>query len=119
MHFSTITGALTLALSATPLASSFVIHTFSDEWCQDYLEEVNVWDNSCATWPKAFSSYAPIVYGGEHQKAYMWAADNCGDLATTLYQVWADGGAGSDFHVGNCWNFGDGHQVSAIASYSD
>ena len=117
MHsLSTITTALALLSGA----SSFVIHTFSDTNCQNFIEEVNVWDNTCATWPQAFSSFVPTVYGGAHQMAYFFTPDNCGDLITCLGGAgnWADGGD-SGFQVNQCHSWGEGHQASAAASYAD
>ncbi|KAF1849567.1 uncharacterized protein K460DRAFT_40 [Cucurbitaria berberidis CBS 394.84] len=116
MHFSTAVTALATVLTLVTQGSSYVIDVYDSDNCSGGSREVNVWDNTCATWMGGFKSYKPKVYGGPHQKAYFFVPGNCGDLTTSFGGHWADGGDG-DFQAGRCMNFGSNRVVNAASSY--
>jgi len=116
MHFSLSSTLSTLAIVASLMvpSSGYVIDVYNSKDCTGDARNVNVWDNTCATWMGGFQSYIPRVYGGTHQYAYFFAPNNCGSLPGAIGGNWADGGG---FKVGTCYSFGD-HVANAAASYS-
>jgi hypothetical protein len=54
-------------LAMTTLARAAIIEMYHDEGCWGYLGEVNVWDNTCASWMetewKSFRVTAPGSWG--------------------------------------------------------
>ncbi|KAF2107085.1 hypothetical protein BDV96DRAFT_654173 [Lophiotrema nucula] len=117
MHLSLSSTLTTLAIASLATTSSaFVMDVYDSNDCSGDARNVNVWDNTCATWMGGFKSYIPRVYGGTHQYAYFFAPSNCGSLPGSIGGDWADGGG---FKVGQCYYFGDGNTVAnAAASYS-
>ncbi|KAK7040525.1 hypothetical protein R3P38DRAFT_3180312 [Favolaschia claudopus] len=102
MHFS-IPSAFA-ALSVTPGCANSV------------QSGVNIYDNTCATWPNAFKSFKITTFGGSHQKGYFFAPDNCGSLPGALRSGYVDSTT-HDFVLGNCYNFNDA-AANAVASYA-
>ncbi|KAE8137944.1 hypothetical protein BDV38DRAFT_245926 [Aspergillus pseudotamarii] len=115
MRFS-IASAVTVLAGLTTSASAFVMTTYSDMHCKDTVQDVNVWDSTCATWPKGFKSFKITTWGGTHQRAYFFAPGNCGDLFTAIGKGYVDSTT-KDFELGGCYNF-DNTAINAIASYS-
>ncbi|KAL4811079.1 hypothetical protein BDV18DRAFT_155692 [Aspergillus unguis] len=114
MHFTTAI-AIMAGLSAT--GSAFVIDTFSDTDCKDSVQtSVNIWDNSCATWPKGFKSFKIKTWGGSHQMGYFFPAGDCGNLLGTVTQGYVDSST-HEFKMGDCYD-ADDSDMNAIASYS-
>ncbi|KAK1235601.1 hypothetical protein PQX77_001166 [Marasmius sp. AFHP31] len=102
--------------SLTASSSAFVIDTFSGTNCDGPVQSgVNIWDNTCATWPEGFRSFRPKVWGGSHQMAYFFAPDNCGSLPGAIKKGYVDSTT-FDFALEGCYNF-DGASANAIASY--
>lgn len=101
-------------LSAT--SSAFVMDTYSGENCGGTSQSVNVWDNTCATWPDAFKSFKINTWGGSHQKAWFFAPDNCGSLPGSIKSGYVDSTT-NDFKFGDCYGF-SGSVANAVASYS-
>lgn len=57
MRFS-LTTALALVAALAGSSSAFVIDTYSDLNCGSVVQTgVNIWDNTCATWPDSFKSF--------------------------------------------------------------
>lgn len=109
------TIASTLAVMAT--TSAFVIDTYSGTNCGTLVEsDVNIWDNTCATWPKGFGSFKIRVWGGSHQYAYFFAPDNCGSLPGAIGQGYVDSTT-KDFDLNKCYSF-NGGSANAVASYA-
>lgn len=117
MQFSTTLTTLATALALASHAAAFDFDAYASSDCSGTSQEVNVWDNSCATWMNGFSSFIPRAYGAEHQKGYIFAPNNCGDLATALWSNYVDGGV-SGYQVGQCVSLGNGHVATAASSYS-
>jgi hypothetical protein len=116
MHLS-ITSTIAIMASLTASGSAFVIDTFSGTNCDNSVQkDVNIWDNTCATWPEGFKSFKITTWGGGRQKAYFFAPDGCGDLTSTIGQGYVDSTT-HDFAIGWCYNFNDA-SANAIASYS-
>ncbi|CAG8949770.1 hypothetical protein HYFRA_00004093 [Hymenoscyphus fraxineus] len=116
MRFS-ITSSFAIMAGLTVTGSAFVMDTFSDTNCGNGVQQgVNVWDNTCATWPDAFKSYRITTWGGSHQKAYFFAPDNCGSLPGSIRQGWVDSST-PDYQIGNCYNFNDA-VANAVSSYA-
>jgi hypothetical protein len=112
MHF--ISTAVVLSAIAT-LGSSFVMETYSDDNCVNPVQNVNVWDHTCAEWPDAFRSMRIVTWGGRAQKGYFFAANNCGDLPGTIREMWVDWTSGNQLN--HCYNF-NGATANAVASYA-
>ena len=70
-----------------PTASAFVVRAFSEPHCQDGFVEVNVWDNTDATWVRTYRSVVPVAYGGAHQMAYFCTGDNIKQDCWTYWVV--------------------------------
>ncbi|CAO2649199.1 Nn.00g101480.m01.CDS01 [Neocucurbitaria sp. VM-36] len=116
MRFS-ITSAVAIMVGLTASGSAFVIDTFGGTNCDGVVETgVNIWDNTCATWPNGFRSFKITVWGGNHQMAYFFAPDNCGSLPGAIKKGYVDSTT-YDFKLGDCYNFG-GAAANAIASYA-
>ncbi|KAF2727623.1 hypothetical protein EJ04DRAFT_133164 [Polyplosphaeria fusca] len=115
MRFSLVSATAILPIMAT-FSSAFVMETFHDEGCRDHSETVNVWDNSCATWPNAFSSFRITTLGGYDQRAYFFAPDNCGSLPTALISGYVDGRDTSPLGLNQCYYF-NGAVANAVSSY--
>ncbi|KAB8272515.1 hypothetical protein BDV30DRAFT_239401 [Aspergillus minisclerotigenes] len=112
MRFS-ITSAVAI-MAAT--GSAFVLDTYSDTNCGDKVQSgVNVWDNTCATWPKGFKSFKITTWGGNQQIAYFFAPDNCGSLPGSIKNGYVDSTT-KDFKLGQCVSF-SGASANAISSY--
>ncbi|KAE8374168.1 hypothetical protein BDV26DRAFT_284490 [Aspergillus bertholletiae] len=95
--------------------SAFVIDTFSDTNCGDSVQTgVNIWDNTCATWPNGFRSFKITVWGGNRQYGYFFAPDNCGSLPGAIDRGYVDSTT-HDFTLGKCYSF-NGASANAIAS---
>ncbi|KAH6868503.1 hypothetical protein BKA58DRAFT_196056 [Alternaria rosae] len=116
MRFSaTSTIAIMAGLAAS--GTAFVIDTFSGRDCGGNVQQnVNIWDNTCATWPEGFGSFKITTWGGSHQYAYFFAPDNCGYLPGAIGVGYVDSST-NDFVQGRCYNF-NGASANAIASYS-
>lgn len=78
MYFSTTsTFAIIVACLATS-GSTFKIETFTDTQCTIKGESpVDIWDDSCAKWPKSFQSYKVLNYGSENQVGYFYSGKKC------------------------------------------
>ncbi|KAH7112109.1 hypothetical protein B0J11DRAFT_542671 [Dendryphion nanum] len=113
MHIPSTLTTLTTIFSLT---SAFVIDIYDSENCSGNSREVNVWDNTCATWQGGFRSYKPKVYGGSHQWVWFFIPGNCGDLTSAWGRGYVDGGD-AGFKIGECRSFGSGRVMNAIASY--
>ncbi|KAI4948588.1 hypothetical protein J4E91_006014 [Alternaria rosae] len=86
-----------LAASGT----AFVIDTFSGRDCGGNVQQnVNIWDNTCATWPEGFGSFKITTWGGSHQYAYFFAPDNCGYLPGAIGVGYVDSST-NDFVQGS------------------
>ncbi|KAF2829278.1 hypothetical protein CC86DRAFT_403924 [Ophiobolus disseminans] len=73
----TLTSAVAIMAGFAASGSAFVINTYSDLNCGSGVQnDVNTWDNTCATWPDGFKSFKITTWGGSHQKAYFFAPDN-------------------------------------------
>ncbi|KAF2025390.1 hypothetical protein EK21DRAFT_116867 [Setomelanomma holmii] len=112
MHFS----LATVLFFSTTLTSAFVMDTFSGTKCDGTTQNVNVWDNTCATWPDGFKSFRITTWGGNHQKAYWFAPDNCGSLPGAIATGYVDNTT-NDFKLGECYWF-SGSVANAVASYA-
>jgi hypothetical protein len=97
MLFSKVAAALYLAGAGY----AFRITTFSNEGCSGNTQDVNVFDNTCATWPTAFSSFQVTAYGGKNQRAAFYGGDACIAAGTDWTDWWADGGSDT-FLKGRC-----------------
>jgi hypothetical protein len=116
MRFS-VTSAVAIIAGLTVGGSAFVIDTFSGNDCGgSRLQEVNIWDNTCASWPTGFGSFKITTWGGSHQKAYFFAPDGCGSLPGNIKSGYVDSST-NDFAMGRCYGF-NGASANAIASYS-
>jgi hypothetical protein len=117
MHISLTTFVATMA-ALTISGSAFVIDTYSGTGCDGNVVQtgVNIWDNTCATWPEGFRSYRIKVWGGSHQYAYFFAPDNCGSLPGAIDQGYVDSTT-YDFKLDECQSLG-GAVANAIASYA-
>ena len=116
MRFS-ITSTVAIMAGLTATGSAFVIDTFSDTNCGSAVQTgVNIWDNTCATWPEGFGSFKIRVWGGIHQRGYFFAPDNCGSLPGAIGQGYVDSTT-FDYALGGCNNFG-GAVANAAASYA-
>jgi hypothetical protein len=88
-----------------------------DENCGSSVQTgVNIYDNTCATWPDAFKSFKITTWGGQHQYGYWFAPDNCGSLPGAIDQGYVDNTT-NDFNMNTCYNLG-GASANAIASYA-
>lgn len=117
MQFSTTLTTLATALAFASQGSAFDFDAYSSTDCTGTPQEVNVWDNTCATWFNGFSSFIPKAYGGSHQEGYLFVPNNCGDLVTAQWWRYVDGGD-DGYQVGKCVSMGEGHVITAAASYS-
>jgi hypothetical protein len=116
MRFA-FTSTLIIMAGLTASGSGFVINTFSGTNCGNTVQtDVNIWDNTCATWPNGFKSFKITTWGGSRQKAYFFAPDGCGDLTSTIGQGYVDSTT-RDFTIGRCYHFNDA-SANAVASYS-
>jgi hypothetical protein len=116
MRFS-ITSAVAVMAGLTASGSAFVIDTYSGTNCGNVVQTgVNIWDNTCATWPEGFGSFRIRVWGGNHQHGYFFAPDNCGSLPGAIASGYVDSTT-YDFVLGNCYHF-NGAVANAIASYA-
>ncbi|KAF2688320.1 hypothetical protein K458DRAFT_384504 [Lentithecium fluviatile CBS 122367] len=116
MRFS-VTSAIAIIAGLTASGSAFVIDTFSGTNCDVVVQTgVNIWDNTCATWPEGFRSFKITVWGGSHQYAYFFAPDNCGSLPGAIGQGYVDSTT-NNFRLGDCYHF-NGASANAIASYA-
>ncbi|KAE8357566.1 hypothetical protein BDV27DRAFT_164398 [Aspergillus caelatus] len=115
MRFSITAIAVMAGLTAS--GSAFVIDTYSDNNCGSVVESgVNIWDNTCATWPKGFKSFKIKTWGGSHQKGYFFAEGGCGSLPGAIRKGYVDSTT-NDFSLGGCNSF-NGASANAVASYS-
>lgn len=58
-----------LLLALTTPTHTAIIHYFRDSGCEGYLGEVNVWDNTCATWmDTSWKSFRIVAPGGGNQQ---------------------------------------------------
>ncbi|KAF2660522.1 hypothetical protein K491DRAFT_674745 [Lophiostoma macrostomum CBS 122681] len=116
MRFSMISATAIMA-GLTATGSAFVIDTFSDTTCGGSVQtSVNTWDNTCATWPKAFKSFRVTTWGGSHQVGYFFAPDNCGSLPGALFNGYVDSST-HDLDQTTCFHF-NGAAANAVASYA-
>jgi hypothetical protein len=116
MRFS-ITSTVAIMAGLTASGSAFMIDTYSGTNCDNIVQTaVNIYDNTCATWPAGFRSFRITVWGGNHQYAYFFAPDNCGSLPAAINQGYVDWTT-KNFKLGDCYNFAGG-SANAIASYS-
>jgi hypothetical protein len=112
-----ITSSIAIMAGLAAHGSAFVIDTFNGNNCDSVVQTgVNIWDNTCATWPDGFQSFRITVWGGSHQRGYFFADDNCGSLPAAIKAGYVDSTT-YDFVLGGCYNF-DGASANAIASYS-
>jgi hypothetical protein len=102
------------ALSAS--SSAFVIDTFGTTDCGSSVQTgVNIWDNTCATWPKGFKSFKITTWGGAHQMGYFFAPGGCGSLPDAIKKGYVDSTT-HDFKLNTCYSF-NGASANAISSY--
>ncbi|KAF2632032.1 hypothetical protein BU25DRAFT_445186 [Macroventuria anomochaeta] len=115
MHFS-FTSIIAIMATLSASSSAFVIDTYSGSNCNTIVENnVNTWDNTCATWPKGFKSFRIRTWGGNHQHAYFFAPNNCGSLPDAIKSGYVDSTT-NDFKLNTCYSF-NGASANAIASY--
>lgn len=115
MRFS-IASSLAAMAALSASSSAFVIDTFGDNGCGSSVQTgVNIWDNTCATWPEGFKSFKITTWGGPHQMAYFFAPGGCGSLPDNLRKGYVDSTT-YDFKTGDCYSF-NGASANAIASY--
>ncbi|KAF2727624.1 hypothetical protein EJ04DRAFT_594328 [Polyplosphaeria fusca] len=113
MHFTPTILSLT-ALSS--LTSAFVIDTFKDENCASLNQAgVNIWDNTCATWPEAHMSFKIKAWGGVQQAGFWFTEDGCGNILNPIKSGWVDS-TSTSFSRETCYSF-NGAVSNAIASY--
>lgn len=116
MKFS-VTSSLIAITALNAGTTAFVIDTFGDSNCgQGNQNGVNIWDNTCATWPNGFKSFKITTWGGSHQMAYFFAPGNCGSLPNNIKKGYVDSTT-YDFRLNECVSF-NGAAANAIASYS-
>ncbi|KAI4916226.1 hypothetical protein J4E85_010314 [Alternaria conjuncta] len=115
MRFSIAsTTAVMVALAAS--GTAFVIDTFGDRHCGGNVQQtVNIWDDTCAAWPQGFGSFRITTWGGNHQFAYFFAPDSCGNPSGAIGSGYVDSTT-FDYAQGRCYNF-NGASANAIASY--
>lgn len=75
---------------------------------------INVYDGSCAEWIAPLKSFRFTVHGGNHQVAYFFRDNHCGNLGNVAIKNWVD--AGGDWQIGACYNVGG--TADAVASYN-
>ncbi|KAJ4986884.1 hypothetical protein SVAN01_07562 [Stagonosporopsis vannaccii] len=115
MHFPT-PSLLALAAVFASHTTAFVIDTYSDTACSTSVQRsVNIWDNTCATWPKGFKSFKITTWGGKHQYGYFFSPGNCGSLPDAIRGGYVDSGSNA-FKLETCYDFDDA-SANAIASY--
>ncbi|KAF1975803.1 hypothetical protein BU23DRAFT_579021 [Bimuria novae-zelandiae CBS 107.79] len=117
MRFPTFSVVATLSVMAGLAAPgvAFVMDTYTDSNCNDYGQNVNVWDNTCADWPNAFKSFKITTWGGNHQHGWWFAPDNCGSLPGSIKNGYVDSTT-FDFKIGECVSLGD-NVANAVASW--
>ena len=99
MHFSLPSAISILAIMATS-SQAFVMDTYASGDCTGpVLENVNVWDNTCADWPKRFRSFTLRAYGSYHQKARFHEGDHGCNDNFLVERIWVDGGGKK---IGEC-----------------
>lgn len=69
-------SALIAAVLAITTTNAVVVHMYSDQRCRDFIEERNVWDNTCAH-TQGFSSYRLISAGGSGQMLRSYSPNAC------------------------------------------
>lgn len=115
MRFS-LTSTVVIMAGLTIGGSAFVINTFSGTNCRGVVErDVNIWDDTCAAWPKGFRSYKITTWGGRHQYAYFFAPGECRSRSGAIGQGYVDSTT-FDFELNHCYDF-DGATANAIGSY--
>ncbi|KAJ9616072.1 hypothetical protein H2204_014113 [Knufia peltigerae] len=117
MRFSTVRTLALLGLGLSSASSAYVIHGYSNNDCGGDGTEINVWDNTCATWFPAFGSFKVVAYGSGGQIVRFHTANNCG--GPILVGNWYADGSDGDFQVSDtCHNLGEGHNANAAGSFA-
>jgi hypothetical protein len=88
------------ALYLAGVSSSFMIRGWSEANCGGTAQEINVWDNTCATWPDSFRSFTVMALGANRQLATFYQAYDCNILAGGYWEYRA-GGDDPNFQVGD------------------
>ena len=111
MRTTSITHLAVLALAS--LSHAFTVETFAGPNCEgEVLEEVNVYDNTCATWPKPFRSFGPKYFGGYGQIATIYPENAC--RIRELNQEFGADGNDEDFQKFLCIDLGfEGHALGS------
>ncbi|KAJ9616071.1 hypothetical protein H2204_014112 [Knufia peltigerae] len=121
MHFTSLQNLALLSLGLTStLGSAYVVQVYDDHDCTQNGREVNVWDNTCATWMGGFGSFEVKAYGSSGQKARFHVANNCGG-STIGGAYFADGtGSGNaNFLIGTgCHDLDTGYTANAAGSFA-
>jgi hypothetical protein len=97
--------------------SAYVVTLWQNPDCTGNSRELNVWDNSCAPHlDPGWSAIQPKTYGSGRQRAYVFSPGDCGNLASTIDNWYADGGS-NNFKIGRCLDL-HGKVMHAAASYA-
>ncbi|KAF2651501.1 hypothetical protein K491DRAFT_665433 [Lophiostoma macrostomum CBS 122681] len=110
----TITTVVAIMATLAPSSTAFRIQTYSDTGCGSPLQNVNIYDNTCGSWPDAFKSFKFLSWGAGHQCGYFLASD-C-SLGTSLRKGWVDPTT-NNFAKDTCYSFVDGRSANGVASY--
>ncbi|KAK1834070.1 hypothetical protein QBC39DRAFT_344204 [Podospora conica] len=101
MLFNIKISVLVATALAPFLSSAAVVRLYHDRECSDdqFIQEVNVWDDTCCDWPEpGWASYKVVTPGGRLQALTMYPHNVC--VYPGIYQSCVD--FLHSTHVGEC-----------------
>lgn len=101
--------AFTITITLAATCNAAIVQLYSDNQCNNWVGERNVWDNTCATMGEmGFSSYKITTSGGGNQVLSSYVMDACLCAVSSCKEAWK---------VGECVNAiieeGSSHAMSS------